>query len=363
MTVLLLNTNKHIRIDPYGIKDAIRPEEVIDFVFPDYGVLDLSSIRMFYNMVFQTSNAGGTHAMARDGETIINRLEVSVNGIVVNDINNYAQIYRILADFGYFGSHHLLHRHGMRSCLLNGYASPTNAAGANTVYYARQWLGLFGTKQLIDLRKNKIHVRITISPRQIIASPGANDSFTLNNVYLTCKYIENFNGDLMPQLNFSDFKSILQFNPTTSQETSLKIFTKNADFVVGALFKTNYKTIHNTITDGTTRYFERDGTITNYSSWNFKVNDRPVYLYAPPPWQFYESMQDIIPNGLRDSGLQAFPSLNNYCSNFMAVGAKIGFINQDPQEVEISFNTVQGTSSIANFSLMFVKVDNDIMVN
>jgi hypothetical protein len=365
MSILASNTTKYVRIDPYGKKDNIDPDDIIDFNFPQNGVLDLKSLSMYFDVRLSSTSGASTHSMPRDGETIIQRLEVFVNGVCINDINHYQQIYRILSDFGYYDAENDLGRHVLRNGLLNGFPQAASSSTINGTYSARNWLGLLGEKELIDLRKNRIHIRMTISPREIIASANAANTFSLSNVYITCKMFENFKGDLKQTISYPDFKSILQFSTTTNQELFLKLFTKNVDYVVGTLFRTTNRTIGTSLTTSiqTTRFFEREGTPARVGSWNFYVNQRPLYQYAPLAVESLESMLNIMPHAHRMGMLQPNIGANAIVADSFAVGAKIGFINEEPQEMEISFTTTQGSTSVQCVPFMFAKIDNTIALN
>jgi hypothetical protein len=361
MACLLPNTVKYLQILPYGQASSIAPDTMLDFFFPKGGFLDLYSLLMYYDLTMSTS---GTCAWPRDGESVIQRLEVFVNGKQINCIDNYQQIFRILADFGYFSVENSVDRYTMRNALLNGNPSAQSATSVNGTYYARNWLGFFNEHGVIDTSKNDIHMRITLSPRQIICSGATTDTWSLSNVYLTCTYYERYDGDLPSSIKYSDFKSVLQYNPTTTQETFLKLFTKNIDYVVGTILRTTNKTITTGLTSNinNTRFFARNGTLTDFSTWNFKVNQRPIYNYAPKTTEFLESMLSLFPRGFRDVVLNVL-STTNITADCFAVGGKVGFINNDPEEVEVSFTTTQGSTSIANNSLLFAKLDNELSLN
>ena len=366
MSVLLPNTVKYMSIMPYGNPTTVTPDGIVDFYFPAHGFLDLKSLSLWYDV--RMGIGSGNCCWPRDAESVIQCLEVFVNGQMVNCIQNYQQLWRILSDFGYMDIEEVICRQHIRNCLTNGVPAVAAVASINGTYQARKWLGLFEQDGLIDLSENQIHMRITISPRQIIISPSVNDTYSLSNVYLTCKYFETYTGDLKKQISFADYKSVIQYNPTTTQETYLKIFTKNVDYVVGTILKTNYTTISTALSASiaSSRFFERNGNDDNYAFWNFKVNQRPVYNYQPRPIECFESMYSILPKALRSGAFAlsgSFVGDKGTIRDSFAVGAKVGFQNEEPEEVELSFITAQGSSSIANFSLFFAKMDNTITLN
>jgi hypothetical protein len=365
MALLHKNTTKYFQVQPYGNSSSIQPDGVVDFYFPSSGFLDLKSLSMFYDVTLSSVSGASSHAFARDGESIIQTLELFVNGSMVNCIQNYQQIYRILSDYGYFPVENTLTRYQMKNGLLNGVVALAPATSINGTYYARNWLGLFNEDAVIDLSKNNIHMRITVSPRTIIASASTTDTFSLSNMYLTCKYYENYEGDMLKsQISFADFKSIQQYNPTTTQDTTLKIYTHNIDYVIGTILRLTNKSVGNVLSSNinNTRFFERNGTSNNYSSWNFKVNQRPIYNYQPKAIECVESMFSLFPQGFMDNVLTQLTSTNVVVDTF-AVGGKVGFTNAEPDEVELSFTTLQGSTSIPNYSLFIAKIDNTIALN
>lgn len=366
MASLLKNKVKHHRITPYGNQGTINPDDVIDFYLPQYGFLELESLLMYFDVTFNTSNAGATqHAFPRDAECVIQTLEVFVNGVMVNNIQNYNQLFRILSDYAFDGDS-LLSRYAMRNTLFNGSIALATAANAGGTYACGKWLGLFGEQGVIDLSKNSIHIRITVSPRHIIISPNAANSFSLSNVYLTAKYYENYTGEVKNQITFADFKSILQHNPTSTQETYLKLFTKNVDYVIGTLLASNFRTIFNVISANqfTSNFFNRANTVSNISSWNFKVNQHPIFNYAPRGLEGLVCIKDVFPEGVNNQMLAATAGFSSFFTNRFICAANVGFINQDPEEVELSFNTTEVVgSNVANFSLLIAKIDNTIPLN
>ena len=141
--------------------------------------------------------------------------------------------------------------------------------------------------------------------------------------------------------------------------------TKNVDYIVGTILRTTNKTINSAINTNinNTRFFERNGTAANYTSYNFKVNQRPLFNYQPKVTESFESMFAIFPRVLRDNVFTPIATAATQVADCFAAGAKVGFMNEEPEEVEVSFTTTQGTSSIANFSLLFAKMDTSVNLN
>jgi hypothetical protein len=205
-----------------------------------------------------------------------------------------------------------------------------------------------------------------LSPRHIIASPAATNSFSLSNIYLTAKYYEKYTGDVEKQITFDDYKSVLQYNPTLTQETYLKLFTKNVDYVIGTFLTSNFKTIFNilSVNQQSTHFFNKANTVTNLSSWNFKVNQRQIFNFAPRGLEGPVSMRYTFPEGVRNQMLIATAGLSSLYNNSFVCATKVGFTNEEPEEVELAFNSSENTgTTTANHSLLIAKIDNTITLN
>jgi hypothetical protein len=149
----------------------------------------------------------------------------------------------------------------------------------------------------------------------------------------------------------------LQYNPTTNQETSIKVFTKNLDYVIGTLMQTGYKTIGGAYNGSilSSGYFLK--FINPDINWNFKINQRQLFHYNATHTDALISMKSIFPNKVHATGVSATPNIVFSC------GTKVGFTNEYPEEIEVSFTTTAGTTTTANFSLLFAKINNTITLN
>lgn len=341
-----------MRVDPYGGKTTYPADDIIDFYFPRSGFLHLGSLIMMFNVNF--SNAGNV-CLPRDSESIIHRLEIMVNGQTVNDINQYNQIFRGLSDYA-LTAEEIFERSRKRNGGTNGNPS-TAAANTHSTFTCEKWLGLLNEDVVVDLSKNTIHIRITLAPRFIIASPNGADTFSISNVYFLAKYYENYNGEkLKATCDYADFKSILEFNPTLTQSTCLKITTKNLDYVVATLLSSSYRAIASAL-NGTvlnTQYFLRSAPDT----WNFHINGRPLFQFEPTLVDTVPIIKSMFPykvHSVSPNTQIPFTPLQFLC------GGLVGFANETPDQVEIQFVSKGG--AVSNFALVTAKLTNTITFN
>ena len=138
------------------------------------------------------------------------------------------------------------------------------------------------------------------------------------------------------------------------------------DYVIGTFLTSNYKTIFNILSanNQTSHFFNKANTVTNLSTWNFKVNQRPVFNYAPRGLEGPVSMRYTFPEGVRNQMLLNVAGLFSIYNNSFVCSTKLGFTNEEPEEVELAFNSIESTgTTTANHSLLIAKIDNTITLN
>jgi hypothetical protein len=355
MSILANNTFKYMRIDPYGGKTTYPADDIIDFYFPTSGFLHLSSLMMMFNVNFSNSGTPGV-CMPRDSESIIHRLEIMVNGKTVNDINQYNHIFRGLSDYA-LTAEEIFERSRKRNGGSNGTPSVALANTHNVPYYCEKWLGLLNEDVVVDLSKNTIQVRITLAPRFIIVSPNAIDTYSISNVYFLAKYYERYNGEKLKAIcDYADFKSILEFNPSLTQSTNLKITTKNLDYVLATFLGSGFRNVASAL-NGTvlnTQYFIRSAP----DSWNIHINGRPLFQFEPTFADTVPIIKSMFPykvHSVSPNTQVPFSSIQFLC------GGLVGFTNETPEEIEIQF--VSKGAAFANFALVSAKLTNTISFN
>lgn len=359
MAALLPNTYKYMRIDPYGKSTGFTPDDIIDFYLPNSGFIKLNTIAMFFNINFLTSagvpvSSLANVALPRDTECMIQRLEIFVNGVCVNNINDYGLLFRSMCDHAFDGTE-LYERQRKRNGGTNGNPAVAAANSFTAPFICQKWFGLLNEDVVIDLSKNSIHIRITVAPRVVIASANGTDTFSFSNVYLTAQYFEKYTGELKSMITYEDFKSISEFAPTLNNTTTLKVFTKNLDYVLA----TNWNTSRVIISafNGTvlsTSYFMR----TMGDTWNILINGRPLFQFDPTVADTDAILKTIFPKGINMTSPNSFTP---FSSITFLCGAKIGFTNATPEEIEISYITKGG--AVNNYAQVVARTLNELPLN
>lgn len=353
------------RIEPYGGNTA--PEGgLIDFYLPQTGYIDLSTLCMFYTInVVNMSNG----CLSRNAESMIQTLEVFVNGECVNYISNYNQIFNLLADFA-FTPKEVMERAQYRNQLTNG--SPTYDIASlyvnGRVMCCKKWLGWLGCNEVIDLTKNNVHIRITVAPKFVFASNNANFTFSLSNIYMSANYYTRYNLPLKSSITYDDFKSVFHYNSTGVNETALKVVSDNLDYVVAFCLATNYASVQTGLYDFKARYFARMAMTPGspstpiINSANFKLNGTFIYQFELPRSDALMSMMNLFPNGFPNVLPMATATAGNQLVDVFtsAFGAPVKLTLEQPEEIEIAFSCSTITASLPTF--LFVKLDKTVQL-
>lgn len=357
-----------VRIDPYGGNSITATEgSLIDFYLPQTGYIDLSTLCMFFTVNVSGMTNG---SLSRNTESIIQTLEVFVNGERVNYISNYNQIFNVLADYA-FTPKEVMERAQYRNQLTNG--SPNYDIASlyvnGRVMCCKKWLGWLGCNEVVDLTKNNVHIRITVAPKFVFASNNANFTFSLSNIYMSANYYTRYNLPLKNTVTFDDFKSIFHYNSTGINETALKVVSDNIDYVVAFTLLSNYASVQAALYDGKARYFGRNGQASNnpptgiVNTANFKLNGTFLYQYDLQRIDAQMSMMNVFPNGFYNLIPLSFASAGNMLieTYTLAFGSPIKLTLEQPEEIEVAFTCSTTTASLPTF--LFVKLDKTVQLH
>lgn len=357
---------RYIQIRPYGI-DTCGPLSTLDFNLPNSGYIDLSTLLMFYNFIHSNTVAGNSCGLTKDGESIINDLEVYVNGTPVNIIKNYNQVFNVISRYG-MKAEEVQERNMHARMLLNGNASTSSASLANETYCCKKWLGFLGCGEVIDLSKNNIHIRITTAERFVIAGLSANDTYSLSSIYMTAMYYERYNAPLKTYIEFDDYKSIYTYlNSSSTVETSLKFISDNVDYAVATFYNaTSHKVVGATMAEGIVGHFVKTAYC---DTWNFKVNGKFMYGYDVPVKEHQMIMHNIFKDTFKNVGGYALSiqgpgsTLNTGGHRAFHAGCPIKMQLDEAEEVEITFTSRQAspTTNVPHF--MYVKLNKALNIN
>jgi len=344
---------RRIRIEPYGTNTATE-NGLIDFYLPNSGYIDLSTLAMFFDI----SQSGLTSAaLSKNAESIIQTLEVFVNGTRVNYISNYNHIFTLLSDYG-FTYDEVSKRALFRNELTNGSPSYGAVSGSLGTFCCKKWLGWLDTKEVVDLTKNNVHIRITVAPKLVFAGNTTSFTFTMSNIYMSALYYKQYDAPLKTSFVYDDYKSLFHANANGPHETTLKVIGDDIDYVAAWNLPSNWNVIQSSLYDFKARYLTRHGNFLN--SANFKVNGSFLQSYDINRTDAQIAMMDLFPNKFHS--MVPYSSVVSGATQYQIVfAAPIKMKFAQPQEVEVVF-TCSPINQIYP-CVMFVKTNNTLTIN
>lgn len=169
-------------------------QNIITVDLPSNSMVDLSTLTMYFNLT--TTTTAGFCAPAKNIEALIERVEVEINGQIINGgCNYYNQLWNTIVDTS-FGQD-VTNR---RSVLQNGGFQPIPTANITSQQFAIQnWLGFVGSVApnviSTDLLGN-VRLRITLtSPATLISTAAATgQGFSLSNIYFSVDTVDIADG-------------------------------------------------------------------------------------------------------------------------------------------------------------------------
>lgn len=161
------------------------PSQIITVDLPNNALVDLASLCWYFEG--STTATTNTCSFPRNIETIIERVEVEVNGQLISPgCANYSQLFNIVADTTM--GEDCVNR---RAILQNALNQTAAANQTNTPYAICNWLGFLGSCQPQVLDTNllgNVRIRITLATTSVlVSSPTAvvGASYSLGNMFFT----------------------------------------------------------------------------------------------------------------------------------------------------------------------------------
>lgn len=315
--------------------------QIITVDLPSNALVDLSTFTMFFSG--STSTTAGFAAFPRNIECVLERLEVEINGQIVNlGCSYYNHLWQIIADTT------LGEDVTNRRRILQNAADVTAAPGANVTnvpFCIMNWLGFLGSckPNILDTSLlGNVRVRMTLAGGQILpaSATATGASYSLSNIFFSVDTIAIDDGMFYAMHhNFLNqggvyeipFNNYFSFTSTggLSQTTKFSLSSQSLNRVWGTFIYGNSFGVANAPTTGasvdpnalTSTYFTRVGnagtvafgTTTNntpitynLTSYQFNMNGVPYPNYRPDANQAYALMlnayclaQDTLGGGYR----------------------------------------------------------------
>lgn len=372
------NIPSYIRIEPYGrtvdvpvvagastVNVRAVAGDTLDFYFPKGYAYDLRTLGMFFRyfcLPYSTPKSGANQSLPKDTECMIQTLEVYLGGQKVNWIQNYNQVFFLMSLYG-ADSDFTLNRSGVLNTYTNGRAS--QIADLDGIQFCcEKWLGLLGLPIVLDTKKwGELVVKVTLAPAYITTSNSPLHSYGLSDIYMRVKCYSNYNGENPNHLEFDDFKSSITRENSTNTKNSLIVNSSKIDYALGRILRSdafNKATIFAIGTGSVTAFGSvLDGPILR--TWNFSVNNNNVFRYSPSKAEGPKTVLDLFKSRAINTNAQVTlvsATTNAEFDRLWACGADIGFVNEIPEQVEISFTT-EGTGT-GCWAVFIVKVTSSI---
>lgn len=283
--------------------------QIITVDLPNNSLVDLSTLTWYFEgstSVSGTVSSTNCADFPRNVETLIERLEIEVNGQLISPgAANYAQLWQIISDTTM--GEDCTNRRSIMQKSLNYLSAPTTIV-ANVPFTIVNWLGFLGSAQPTVLDTNllgNVRLRITLSPATVLVAPSTSTSpnFSLGNMYFSCDCISIDDGIYynlhdqflskggiyeIPFNNFFSFSSPVSASGDGSVKFSLSSTSLNqlwATFVYGSGGATPTVVDASDVTTGSTT-----GIGTSYgflrsalgiSGYQFNINNQYVPNYRP----------------------------------------------------------------------------------
>lgn len=328
--------------------------QIITVDLPSNALVDLNSLTMFFTGT--TSTTSGFATFPRNIETLLERVEVEVNGQVINGgCQYYNQLWQVVADttIGEDATNR-------RKILQNASDVAVPAANVSTgvQFCIQNWLGFLGSCKPSVLDSSllgNVRVRLTLTgPQALVTSSGtAGAGYTLSNIFFTCDVLSIDDGVFyslhqqflqgggvyeLPYHNYYSFTS----TGGLSQTTKFSLSTQSLNRVWGCFVLGNSYPMGSAAANGaafdananTSSYFTRIGnagtaipfgttgnnTPITYAITNYQWSVNGTYFpnFKPSPEQAYALLQTAL-NMSQDTlggGYKGLDTLAKWNSSF-----------------------------------------------
>jgi hypothetical protein len=162
------------------------PSQIITVDLPNNALVDLSTLVWFFRA--STSTATNFCTLPRNIETLIERVEIEINGQLISPgCANYSHLFQIISDTTM--GEDCVNRRGLLQGAFN-VAAPT-ANLTNVPYTICNWLGFLGSAQPTVLDTNllgNVRIRITLANTNVLvssATAATGASYSLSDMFFS----------------------------------------------------------------------------------------------------------------------------------------------------------------------------------
>jgi hypothetical protein len=285
-------------------QDTASPSQIITVDLPNNSLVDLNTLTWFFTG--STVGTGGTAQFPRNIESIIERLELEINGqLVSGGCSGYNQLWNIIADTS------LGEDCTNRRKILQG-STDVPVAGSianqtNVQFAITNWLGPLGSMKPEVLDTNllgNVRLRITLAPTSILTF-GTNTTaatYSLGNMFFSCDTISIDDGNFYAmhdqflssggvyEIPFNNYFSFAQ-SATGSGALKFSLSTQSLNMVWATFANAGFTGSTGRDADAATSvHFKRTGN--GISGYQFNINNVPYPNYRPTAVQAYQLLQN-----------------------------------------------------------------------
>lgn len=289
-------------------QDTASASQIITVDLPNNALVDLNTLTWFFTGT--ASGTGGVARFPRNIESIIDRLELEVNGqLISGGFSGYNQLWNIIADTS-LGEDCTNRRRILQHSADGGAdAAGVTALGAQTnVQFAiTNWLGPLGSMKPEVLDTNllgNVRLRITLAPTSILSwgTSTTAGTYSLANMFFSVDTISIDDGNFYAmhdqflskggvyEIPFNNYFSFSQA-ATASGALKFSLSTQSLNMVWATFVNGSAGTPNTQNGDAaTSTFFRRQGAGIN--GYQFNINNVPYPNYRPTPLQAWQLMQN-----------------------------------------------------------------------
>lgn len=318
--------------------------QIVTVDLPSNALVDLSTLTWFF--MGRTTSVSGNALFPRNIESIIERLEVEINGQLVGQgCQFYNHLWQIISDTT-FGEDVINRRRVLQNSSNAGNVASSNDNTARQ-FAIQNWLGFLGSAKpnVLDTSLlGNVRIRITLaSPVVLITQTTTNTpGYTLEDMFFSVDTISiddgvfyNIHNQFLASGGVYEipFNNFLSFSSSAAGSCKFSLSTQSLDrvwatFVAGTSLPMNATDNRVSTTASTSSYFHRLGnaitqwgpatnnvtTTYNLRSWQFNINNQYYPNYRPSAEQAYALMLNSY--GLSQDTLGGGHSLLNGISTW-----------------------------------------------
>jgi hypothetical protein len=238
----------NVRLEAQGTSADITASQTVEFVLPTGHLVDISSFAVFLEGL--TITGGATVKVPSFGDSFIQRVEI-LSGSTIQVINNYNVLMNCMRNVAEGVDHASSY-----ASVYQGSDNATDTYNADWVNIITNWIGLLGTKKLIQISPDfgmmEMRVRLVFADNAILASSTPGAVYKIGKVYATVNTVQlsepsleaaikSLNGT--PEISFDYVQQYSELaNSGASLNVKIPVIASSLKHIVVTARKSDYNT-------------------------------------------------------------------------------------------------------------------------